>query len=392
MERQIEVTGAEHPERPPETSGRRNSSWALLLAGAAGVLIGAAAVFLLSLDDAAADPTVADADTSLQAPAVVVTNPGTVRPPPTLAELVPGLTSDLVVFGFTPSGQAVIQQWFINATEPRTIDVPFGFAIPDVSGRWIAALANQRYGDSLNLHVGNATYQEAIATDVGSVVWSVDQPGRVAWTEWTADGVMAFDRRLDPGDGGQAFALPVPSDTRIVWLDGDVLSLASQRSIIALQPDGTEVARLDDAEFVAATDGWAVVWLDASMTLVDGDLAPRAQLPHGGASCGDARFARPDPAQRTPAIRLALVCGTADTPWLEVLDIDPTTMTFTNRAMIQLAEVGAASWLDGDRFVAVPQPDPVSRPRSTIAILDVETGEVTELRWPGAVLGVIATR
>ena len=119
------------------------------------------------------------------------------------------------------NGQAAIQQWFINATEPRTIDVPFGFAIPDQSGQWIAALANQRYGDSFNLHVGNSTYQEAIATDVGSVVWSVDQPGRIAWAERTNEGVIVFDRRMTPGDSGRVFALAAPSDARIVWLDGD---------------------------------------------------------------------------------------------------------------------------------------------------------------------------
>ena len=77
---------------------------------------------------------------------------------------------------------------------------------------------------------------------------------------------------------------------------------------------------------------------------------------------------------------------------MEVLDIDTTTLTFTLRAQIPLTEPFAASWLDGDRFVAVPQPDPVSRPRSTIRILDVETGAVTDLQWPGSVLGVIGTR
>jgi hypothetical protein len=317
-----------------------------------------------------------------------VTTRGPIEPPPSLAERVPGLTSDLVAFGFSPSGEAVIQQWFINATEPRTIEVPFGYAIPDQSGRWIAALAGQRYGDSFNLHVGNGTYQEAIATDVGSAVWSVDQPGRIAWTERTAEGMMAFDRRLEPGDEGLAFELPVPSDARLVWLDGDRVTFTSGGSLVALQPDGTEVARLDDAEFLTATNGWGVAWVDDALTLVDTDLVPLAPLPHDGASCGSAQFAP----RRAPFIRLAIVCGGTETPWLEVLDIDPTTPTFTLRAQIQLAEPRAASWLDGDRFVAVPQPDPVSRPRSTIAILDVETGQVTDLQWPGAVLGVIGTR
>ena len=77
---------------------------------------------------------------------------------------------------------------------------------------------------------------------------------------------------------------------------------------------------------------------------------------------------------------------------MEVLDIDPATLTFTLRAQIPLSEPSATSWLEGDRFVAVSQPDPVSRPRSTIRILDVETGAVTDLQWPGAVLGVIGTR
>jgi hypothetical protein len=392
MDRQIDVAGAESLPEPPAARGARDPRWALLGAGIAGGLIGAAAVFLLTIGGTPAETEIATADTSLAAPAVVRAKPGTVQPPPSLAERVPGLTSDLVAFGYTPSGQAVIQQWFINGTEPRTIDVPFGFAIPDLSGRWIAALANQRYGDSLNLHVGNATYQEAIATDVGSVVWSVDEPGRIAWTERTGDGVIAFDRTMDPGDDDRTFALPVPSDTRIVWLDGDRLTLTSGASLIAFQPDGMEVARLDDAEFVAATDGWAVVRIDEVLTLVDEDLVPRAPLRLDGASCGDVRFARKDPTRRTPVLRLAAVCGATETPSLEVLDIDPTTSTFTSLAVIPLAVPGAVSWLDGDRFVAVPQPDPVSRPRSTITILDVETGEVTDLQWPGAVLGVIGTR
>lgn len=392
MERQIEVTGAERPVGSPDARVRRDSRWTLLAAGAAGVLVGVAAVLLLGSGDSPAETPIAEAEDSLEAPPVVVTTPSTVRPPPTLAELVPGLTSDLVAFGFTPSGQAVIQQWFINATEPRTIDVPFGFAIPDLSGEWIAALASQRYGESFNLHVGNSTYQEAIATDVGSVVWSVDQPGRIAWTERTSDGLTVFDRSVPPGDDGHVFALPVPPDARIVWLDGDQLTLTSEGSIIALQPDGIEVARLDGAEFVAAANGLALVWIDEVLTLIDSDLLPRAPVPHDGESCGEARFARLDARETTATVRLAVVCGGPESPWLEVLEIDPTTPTFTRQATIQLAEPATVSWLDGDRFVAIPQPDPVSRPRSRIAILDVETGVVTELAWPGAVLGVIGTR
>jgi hypothetical protein len=91
-------------------------------------------------------------------------------------------------------------------------------------------------------------------------------------------------------------------------------------------------------------------------------------------------------------MRLAIVCGVPEAPWLEVIEIDVTALSFSSKALLQLAEPGAVSWLDGDRFVAIPQPDPVSRPRSTIAILDVDTGAVTELQWPGAVLGVIGTR
>lgn len=392
MERQIEVTGAERPIGSPEARVRRDPRWALLAAGAAGVLVGAAAVLLLGSGDAPAEIPIADSDDSLEAPPVVVTTPATVRPPPTLAELVPGLTSDLVAFGFTPSGQAVIQQWFINATEPRTIDVPFGFAIPDLSGEWIAALAGQRYGESFNLHVGNSTYQEAIATDVGSVVWSVDQPGRIAWTERTSDGVMVFDRSMAPGDDNRVFALPVPPDARIVWLDGDRMTLTSEGSIVTLQPDGVEVARLDGAALVAAADGLALAWIDGVLTVIDADLVPRVALPHDGSSCGDARFARLDQRAAAATVRLAVVCGAPEAPFLEVLDIDPAMLTFTRRATVQLADPATVNWLDGDRFVAIPQPDPVSRPRSRIAILDVETGEVTELAWPGAVLGVIGTR
>jgi hypothetical protein len=296
----------------------------------------------------------------------------------------------------------VIQQWFINATEPRTIDVPFGYAIADTSGQWIAALANQRYGESSNLHVGNGTYQEAIATNVGSAVWSTDEPGRIVWTEQTAEGVIAFDRTLGRDTDQPAFAaLPLPSDALVVWFDADTtgtdasgrlverLTISSSGSIISLLGDGTEVARLDGAEFVAATDGWAVVRLDAGLTLVDDELTPRAPIPVSGDSCR-ARFARTDPTSTTPRLRLAALCG--EQPTLEVIDIDPAILAFSSRAVVELAEPGSVAWLDGDRFVAVPQSDPVSRPRSIIAILDVDTGELTELRWPGAVFGVIGTR
>jgi hypothetical protein len=403
MERQIEVTGAEHPAKPTGSRERRESGWTLLATGAVGVLVGAAAVFLLSPSDAPAETPIAEADDSLEAPAVVVATLGTVRPPPSLAERVPGLTSDLVAFGFTPSGQAVIQQWFINATEPRTIDVPFGYAIADTSEQWIAALASQRYGESSNLHVGNGTYQEAIATNVGSAVWSTDEPGRIVWTEQTAEGVVAFDRTLGRDTDEPTFAaLPLPPDARAVWFDGDTaiadasgrsvqrLTISSSGSIISLLGDGTEVARLDGAEFVAATDGWAVVRRDGELTLVDDTLTLRAPIPVSGESCGAARFAKTDPASTTPRLRLAVLCGEPAT--LEVIDIDPAILAFTSRAVVLLAEPGSVAWLDGDRFVAVPQPDPVSRPRSIIAILDVDTGEMTQLQWPGAVFGVIGTR
>ncbi len=391
MERQIEVTGAEQSGRPPATWRRRDSGWTLLAAGAIGVLVGAAAVSLLTPVEPTTETTVAQEDTSLEAPPVVVATPATVRPPPTLAERVPGLTSDLVAFGFTPSGQAVIQQWFINAIEPRTIDVPFGRAIADTSGQWIAALVSQRYGDSSNLHIGNSAYQEAVATDVGSAVWSADQPGRIVWTERTAAGTIAFEQTMGRDIVLQPFAIPVPDDASVVWLERDRLTITSGGSIISLQPDGSEAARLAGAEFVAATDGWAVVWVDESLTLVDRDLVPSAPIPAGDGLCSDARFARAD-SRRAPSLRLAVLCGTATSTRVEVLDIDPTALTFTSRAGIDLAKPGAMSWLDGDRFVAVPQPDPVSRPRSVIAILDIETGEVTQLQWPGALFGVIGTR
>jgi hypothetical protein len=398
VERQIEVTGAEHPEKPSGARDRRESGWTLLAAGAVGVLVGAAAAFLLSPSDAPVETPIAEADDSLEAPAVVVVTPGTVRPPPSLAERVPGLTSDLVAFGFTPSGQAAIQQWFINATEPRTIDVPFGRAITDASAQWIAALVSQRYGESSNLHVGNSAYQEAIATDVGSAVWSADQPGRIVWTERTSDGTFVFEQTHGRSPEGQAFAIPVSDDARVVWLDGDRLTITSAGSIISLQPDGSEVARLDSAEFVAGADGGAAVLLDGRLTLVDGDLVPVSAIPAGSEPCGflDARFARSDPGRRTPNLRVAVLCGvTGGVPGstsLEVLDIDPVTLTFTSRATMELAEPAAMSWLEGDRFLAIPQPDPESRPRSTIAILDIETGAVTQLKWPGAVFGVIGTR
>ncbi|MDH3247999.1 MAG: hypothetical protein OEQ47_03520 [Acidimicrobiia bacterium] len=391
MDRQIDVAGAELPHGSPEARHARDSRWALLAAGAIGALIGAAAVLVMTMGDTRTETEIAATDTSLAAPAFVRPDPGAVRPPPSLAERVPGLTSDLVAFGFTPSGQAVIQQWFINATEPRTIDVPFGFAIVDASGQWIAALANQRYGDSLNLHVGNAAYQEAIATDVGSAVWSTDQPGRIVWTERTSAGVFAFEQDQGVGGDSALFEIPVPENARVVWLDGGRLTIASGGSIIALQQDGSEVARLDGAEFVAGADGWAAVRYQDTLTLVDADLVPRAPIPAGDEAC-NVRFARSSDGGTSPLLRLAALCSTSEGATLEVMDVAPTTLTFTSRTVIELAEPGAISWLDGDRFVAVPQPDPVSRPRSVIAILDTQTGTVTELQWPGAVQGVIGTR
>ncbi len=391
MDRQIEVSGAEDPAPSTSTRERRESGWTLLAAGTVGVLIGAAAVFLLSPSEASTTTTT-QTDESLEAPAVVAATLGTVSPPPSLAELVPGLTSDLVAFGFTPSGQAVIQQWFINATEPRTIDVPFGRAITDASGQWIAALVSQRYGESSNLHVGNSAYQEAIATDVGSAVWSADQPGRIIWTERTSDGTFVFEQTQGRSPEAEAFAVPVPDDARVMWLDGDRLTVTSDGSIISLQPDGSAVARLDGAEFVAGADGWAAVLLDDRLTLVDGDLVPLAPIPAGNQPCGDARFARSDQGREAAYLRIAVLCGTTGPASLEVLDIDPITLTFTSRTTVELTEPAAMSWLEGDRFLAIPQPDPESRPRSTIAIVDMDTGAVTQLKWPGAVFGVIGTR
>ena len=394
MDHQIEVTGAEDPAPSTVARKRRESGWTLLAAGAVGVVIGAMAVFLLSSSDAPAETSVTVAETALEAPPVVRGTQGTVRPPPSLAERVPGLTSDLVAFGFTPSGQAVIQQWFINAAEPRTIDVPFGLAIADASGEWIAALVDQRYGESSNLHIGNSTYQEAIATNVGSAVWSVDQPGRIAWTERTPAGAVALERSQGRGSDDQPFEFtPIPADARAVWLDGDRLTIATAGTLIAVQPDGTEVARLEGAEFVAGADGLATVLLDGELTLVDEDLVPIAAVPTSGTPCS-ARFARSDPGRRTPSFRLAVQCGADTRPaaTVEVLDFDPITLTFVSRTTIELDEPAQMNWLESDRFLAMPQPDPVSRPRSTIAILDMDTGTVTELKWPGVVFGVIGTR
>lgn len=113
MDRQIDVAGAELPHGPPEARQARDSRWALLATGAAGALIGAAAVLVMTMGDTRTETEIAATDTSLAAPAFVRPDPGAVRPPPSLAERVPGLTSDLVAFGFTPSGQAVSQNYYM---------------------------------------------------------------------------------------------------------------------------------------------------------------------------------------------------------------------------------------------------------------------------------------
>lgn len=387
MERQIDVVGAESAPRSPQVE-RHQRHLSPLLTGVAGLAIGGAAMFVMTGSDVPSETTVPSEE--LPAPAIVTVTTATVPPQPRLSELVQDLETDLVGFGFTPSGSSVVQRWEQNDTEPRTVAVPFGLAIPDISGRLFAALVTQRYGDSVNLHVGNPEYQEPVATDVGSAVWSSDQPGRIAWTERTADGAtIARDLFLQPTARRTVFNGAVPDDSRAVWLDGDQLVLATEGGLTAVAPDGAVLSRLDAATLVTGTDSVAVALIGDELRLIDTDLQPGAAVPVDF-GCVDARFA---PAGRDPTRRLAVMCEHDErTPTISFFDVDPSRAAFLPGIVVPIDQPSPMSWVDGDRFLAIPQPDPGSRPRTQIVIVDTVTAQVTELNWRGAIFQVIGMR
>ena len=262
---------------------------------------------------------------------------------------------------------------------------------------------DQRYGPSRNLHVGNAVYQEVVATDVRGAVWSVDEVGRLIWTQQFAGETIARDASFMGAVGGkhlvvpsrpivQSFRLAVPEDATPVWLDGDRLTIASAGSLTSLQADGTTVASIESASLVTATDGLAVARIDGVMTLIDTDLVTRGVLPVDHDDCREARFA---PAS-SESLRIAVLCedpGVA--PMVEVIDIidvGQAVLGFNTMTSIEIAGGGPMTWIDGDRFLAIPQPDPRSIPRSSVVIIDAETDRITELPLRGVIFEVLGVR
>lgn len=394
MDRQIEVAGAEEPPAPgPVRPAGVERRYGPVIAGALGLLIGSVATIALSqpavLDATAPDTTRVIAEPDDVAPLRTTTPP---IDRPALAELIPGLTTDLIAFGTDSSGFPVVQWWDLDESSPVTTTVRLQSGSADLSMTYIASLEDQRYGDGFDLVVGTPNFVETIAIEAGSFAWSTTTPREIAWTERSETGFVIKSRRIPSDDEAvQPIQIPVPSDVFIAWFRDDTVTVQdNQGRVTTFDRDGAVVASRGSASFASATDIAAVAIIEDVHSILSTDLGVIADIPTASAPCFPSGFApRFHPSTR----RLALLCFADGESSIEVYDIG----IERNNAVIVPAlptlaidQPAVLVWLGSDRFIGFTQPAPAGRPRTDLVIFDLVTGDQHTLSWPGSVSRVIA--
>ena len=315
---------------------------------------------------------------------------------PTLAELVPGLTVDLVAFGIDSSGFPVVQRWNLDARSPAPTVARIESGSADLSMTYLASMEDQRYGDGFDLVVGTPNFVETIAIDAGSFAWSTTTPREIAWTERTEAGFVIKSRHVpNHSEEVAPHEIPVPDDVFIAWFQHDtVIVQDNQGTLTAYDRDGAVVASL---EFEGGSDGLAVATDIAGVALVDDvshvmsiNLELLATVPGSATAspCAPYGFA---PASDQIARRLAMLCFGVS-PSIKVFDIglDGDDVTISAPATLPMDEPAVPVWLGSDRFIGFTVPAPAGRPRTDLVLFDLLTGEQHTISWPGSVFRVIA--
>ncbi len=259
--------------------GRRPARWApggpaLVLAGAVGLVIGLGigAMVAGGGESPAPDTTLAAAAPSLadDVPPESTTTTTTTAlrrrsqpappAPPTLADTVAGLKTPLLA---AFPGTRELWRWRPESPLPDLGTLPpgAGHIRWDASGEWAAVLGDFRGGRGSILYAGRGANLVPLATDVATIAWHSDEPGRLAWVDIGGDvpTVQALD--LDTSEQAEGFTVPAPLIPVLqAWGDwGYAFSVAGFEDgfpeLLVVDGRGTEVARSAEMELVATGPG-----------------------------------------------------------------------------------------------------------------------------------------
>lgn len=258
-------------------------TWLAVVAGGVGVVVGLLVGIEIATDP---EPATTTGDT-LSAQPIDLAGPGFVdpattttlpppttttstladpEPPPTLAEMAPGLDGTLLV-AVLGDGQGVLR-WRLDDPEPDRFPLPpaAGWAAFDAHGEWAAALtfpdAPLRPGAGLYL-AGPDLHFAHFESGVASAAWHPTARGRLAWTRSTLEGSLELWTGDFPGplDGLRRVTVlgPVGSQAPLfleAWGDWGfaltALAPDGTPQLVTLAPDGTRRGE-SDARLVAAT-------------------------------------------------------------------------------------------------------------------------------------------
>lgn len=365
-----------------------------MVAIAFGILIGVGGTLLIPETNPvrSAEPhPFADAETNAVASPDRVVG---VTDHPTLAEILPGLANDILAFGTDPKNQAWVLRWTLTDSEPEAAGITTRIGATDRSGHHLASLEAQRLGGGYNLVAGNDVSVETIAVDVGSFHWSATTPADIAWTQRTADGWVLRSAGLD-GESTDTPQMDIAHDdidgdgSTIAWYHDDAVVFQDNAgTLTGVDRNGAVVATLGSAAgFVGGTENIGVVWIGGVATLIDSSLNVVAPL----LAITDECFAPLIPPQSTAELlTISIVCGVKTGAVLDVYTVDLSSGTHspvTTRILSQpLPSPTSPNWVGGDRFIAWMHRSPDARPLTDMAVVDLETGDINHLTWPGRLL------
>ncbi len=393
----IRVEGSSRPER--EAADRRLP----LVTGLIGLALGVTFATILSASIPSAsveDPPpaarqIASPDPIPEAPA---TDEPVVETP--LAELAPMLDTDLIGLGIDTAGSSTTELWRQEAGAPATLGLPSGNASIDVSGRWLALVAQARYSDDQALWVGNAVYAEPLSASVLGAVWSSDEAATIAWTELHATSAGAgvhtalFTQGLTGADLTNLDARTatlIPGRVEPVWFTSAGVVVSDQSGTLSLVTQNGDVrSSLVVERFYAATDRYALLEVAGQSVLVGPTLEIIDAFGVDVSECAMARFAPPGSEQiRRVAIECQYVEGYI---FIHVLEISEVAggLEITQKSSLPQLNLSVFSWANEDVVVA-SLPVNVGRPETLLTVWDVATGASELIRWPGLMYQVVSS-
>jgi len=310
---------------------------------------------------------------------------------PTLTDLAPMLDTDLIGIGTDLRGSSTTQRWRLTAEAPDTLALPSGGVSADVSGRWLALLAQARYSDDIALWVGNPVYAEPLSASALGAVWSSDEAATIAWTEprfpSTTDGKQTalFTQGLAGSNVDARTEALIPGRAEPVWFTSAGVVVSDQSGTLSLvTPEGDVRSSLEVDRFHAATDRYALLEVAGQSVLVGPTLENIDAFGVDVSECAMARFAPPG---TEPIRRVAIECQYIEGYiFLHVWEISEVAggLEISQKSSLPQLNLSVFSWASENVLVA-SLPVNVGRPETLLTVWDVATGASELIRWPGLI-------